>query len=158
MIIELSRKNLMEQKIKDIMEYTKPLLLKESVSVKKAVALLREKSAGAILIVNDENKLSGIFTERDFTSKVDFSSRGWQKHCLKDYMTPDPFFITENDLLCDLVNNMSVGHYRHMPMVSQRGEPIGLISIKDLFPLMVDALGNSEGEEASEEFPMDLAS
>ena len=159
MSIPLSKANIMEKKITELIEVEKPLVLSEETKVKEAVDLIREKSIGSVLVIDLEGKLSGIFTERDLATKVDFACNLWQDHSIKQYMTANPFFIREEDLLCDLINNMSVGHYRHMPMVKESGEPVGVISIKDLLPLMVDSFGTGvDDEELSGEFPIDLAS
>src|SRR5438477_11734245 len=90
-----------------------PLCLAPSDTVQDAIRTMREHRIGCVLVVEGE-RLTGIITERDLLLKVEAADRG---HPVRDFMTPDPEVLAAEDPIVYALNKMSVGGFRHVPLV-----------------------------------------
>jgi len=106
-------------------------------TVDDAVQAMNQKSIGCVLVTNRDG-LAGIFTERDVMRRI--VGRGYNLTQLRlgDYMTPNPDTLSLNDPIAFALNRMSVGGYRHVPLVDDEGQPIAIISIIDVVRFLVD--------------------
>lgn len=100
-------------------------------TVAHAVEVLLDHEVGAVLIVDQEGRLVGIFSERDLLLKVADSERPLNELRVEDYMTPKPQTVSPDDCLAFALHKMDVGGYRHLPVV-QDGKPIAVLSVRDL--------------------------
>ena len=101
-----------------------------------AVNAMNAHHIGCVLVQKDD-RLIGIFTERDVLRRVIFrdGNREWK---VEDVMTRDPTTLSPDASVAFALNKMSVDGYRHIPIVDPAGKAIGVISIKDIVKLMVD--------------------
>ncbi len=99
-------------------------------SVLSAIKLMAEKGVGALLVI-DDNRLSGILSERDYARKVILENRSSDKTCVSDIMTRNPLTITRDDSVADCMAMMTNNDFRHLPVVEGE-QVIGMISIGDL--------------------------
>ena len=53
-------------------------------------------------------------------------------------MTPDPETLHPGDPVAYAVNKMSVGRFRHVPLVDGEGRPAGMFTIRDLADFVVE--------------------
>src|SRR5262245_27984690 len=104
-----------------------PLCLPPDARLDEAVRLMREHHVGCILVVEGEH-LAGILTERDLLLKVEGANLSKQ---VRDLMTPDPEVLRPDDPIVYALHRMSVGGYRHVPLVDDDGRPVGMLSVKD---------------------------
>ncbi|MFZ4715821.1 MAG: CBS domain-containing protein [Bacteriovoracaceae bacterium] len=111
------------------------LMAVKSVSSKsildEAVKLMQQYNIGSIVIV-DNKKVVGILTERDILMKVSGKSPDNSKIYVSDIMTKNPFCLRATDAVMYVMNNMHLGHFRHIPIVNELDEPISMISVRDL--------------------------
>ncbi len=107
--------------------------------VSRAVELMRARKVSAIAVVERRNarRLVGIFTEQDLVTRA-IPSRGWSKAPVKKFMTPAPETLQPNDPVAYALNKMSVGRFRHVPLVDDAGRPAGMISAGDLLDFLVE--------------------
>ena len=110
-----------------------PLCLPPDARLAEAVRLMREHHVGCILAVEDE-RLVGILTERDLLLKLE---GGDLSRSLRDLMTPNPEVLHPDDPIVYALHRMSVGGYRHVPLVDDRGRPVGIVSVKDIVHYVV---------------------
>jgi CBS domain-containing protein len=116
-------------------------LVKSNVSIKEAVKKMNELNIGVIL-VGTEKKLEGIFSERDLNTKIIAKSLNIEKTKLKDVMTKDLITVKED---CDTEYAMSLmakRNIRHLPVLSEDGKCVGMLSSRDLIRDMIDILEN----------------
>ncbi len=99
-------------------------------SVLSAIKLMAEKGVGALLVIND-NRLSGILSERDYARKVILENRSSSKTLVGDIMTRNPLTITREDSVTECMEMMTDNNFRHLP-VMEGGQVVGMISIGDL--------------------------
>lgn len=100
-----------------------------SATVAEAARLMREKQVGAVLVVQ-EGKLAGIFTERDALFRVVAQSRDVQTTPVSEVMTRNPQTVSPNRSFTDALHIMHEGGFRHVPVVED-DRPVGMISCRD---------------------------
>ncbi|MFO0565861.1 MAG: CBS domain-containing protein [Polyangiaceae bacterium] len=105
--------------------------------VEKAVAVMREHGFGAVL-VTDKGKLAGIITERDLMMKVGLDGDAWRSRSVTQLMTANPDALHADDAVKFVMNRMHVGGYRHVPVVNEKGEPLHVISLRDVVRFVLD--------------------
>jgi CBS domain-containing protein len=99
-------------------------------SVLDALALMAEKSVGAILVLDGE-QLVGIVSERDYVRKVALLERSAFAARVSEIMTAQVITVTPQQSCQQCMQIMTDGRLRHLP-VMQGGKVIGLVSIGDL--------------------------
>ncbi|MBI2066800.1 MAG: CBS domain-containing protein [Deltaproteobacteria bacterium] len=101
-----------------------------TLSVKEAISLMNRKKVSCLL-VGETTNIHGILTERDILFKVIAKKRRPEDVSVSEVMTGSPVTLEEEDSLACAVNKMSLGGYRHLPILG-KGKPVGVISIQDL--------------------------
>ncbi|MGL6074633.1 MAG: CBS domain-containing protein [Fimbriiglobus sp.] len=91
---------------------------------------------GAVLVLNPQGQLVGILTERDFLTKI-VGEAHYEDHLAQDYMSRDPETVSPDDPIAFALGKMSVGNYRHLPVVAA-GHPVGMLSVRDLLKHIVE--------------------
>lgn len=99
-------------------------------TVRAASRLMAEKRIGAMLIV-ENNKIVGIFTERDALNKVLATGVDPETTKLAQVMVSDPMTIRADKRLGYALAMMSDGGFRHVPVVDDNGAPLGMVSARD---------------------------
>jgi len=120
---------MLERTIRDIVAGQELLAASAKTSVSEAAALMRQRSFGAILVVEDE-RLVGIFTERDALYRVVSEHLDARRTALGEVMTPNPQTVTPNENFAHALHLMHNGGFRHVPVVED-GRPIGMVSARD---------------------------
>src|SRR6476469_9257000 len=100
-------------------------------SLSAAVKLLAERRIGALVVTGPENRVAGILSERDIVRSL--AERG--PDALDDnvaaVMTRKVTTCTEADTIVFIMERMTAGKFRHLPVVDQ-GKLVGVISIGDV--------------------------
>ncbi len=104
-------------------------------SVLEALKLMAEKNIGAVMVV-DEDKLTGIFSERDYARKIILQDRHSDNTPVSDVMTPNVITIGPDQQLEECMIIMSDRHIRHLP-VMEADKLIGIISINDVVAAII---------------------
>jgi CBS domain-containing protein len=112
-----------------------PILVDPDTSVVAAVNAMNEHRVGCVL-VQRAGKLVGVFTERDVLTRVIFRDTS-STMTIESVMTKDPETLENTQTIACALNKMSVGGYRHIPIV-ERGRPVGVVSIRDLVDFLVE--------------------
>src|SRR5215210_9447431 len=95
-------------------------------SVYDALEVLESKNLGALVVV-EEGKLIGIFTERDYARKVVLKGRSSKETFIMDIMTDRPIFVTPDNTIEDCMQIMTDKYIRHLP-VCDNGRLLGVLS------------------------------
>jgi CBS domain-containing protein len=91
---------------------------------------------GAMLITEDD-RLVGIFTERDLMLRVDHENTSWHETPVRDVMTPTPATLAPTSTLAEAITLMSQGRFRHVPVVDGQ-RLVGIVSIRDVMTYAVE--------------------
>jgi CBS domain-containing protein len=106
-------------------------------SVRSVVDRLNQERIGCVLVV-DSGTLVGVFTERDVLSKVAGQPIDIDRVAVEALMTPEPECLTPEDGIAYALNKMAVGGFRHIPLVDARGQPRGIVAMRDIVEYLVD--------------------
>lgn len=96
----------------------------------EAVDHMATNNFGAVLILEDK-KLKGIFTERDLLRRVAAKRVDIEKAKISDVMTSKLKTAHIDDKVHDCLRRMSQGRFRHMPVVDEQGNLKGMLSQGD---------------------------
>ncbi len=123
-------------------------VLRPDQTVGEAVQKMREQRRGTALIC-ENNKLVGIFTERDWLRLVDRQVP--DSSPLADVMTTSPETLSVEDFVQQAVKMMVLGGYRRIAIVSENGEPLGIIDVKTVVHFIVEHIPEAVYTQASSE-------
>ncbi len=108
-----------------------PIVVSESASLCAVVMMLQKHRAGCVAVVDEAEKLVGIFSERDYILKV-YGHKSTYEDPVSGFMTPDPVTVGMEETVAYALVLMSQGGFRHLPIVDDEGIPVGMVSVKDL--------------------------
>lgn len=118
--------------IRNIIKDQKLISADSGMTVTAAARLMRDNGAGAILVI-DDGRLLGIFTERDALFRVLAEGLDPTATGITDAMTRDPTTIHPDKDFDAAMASMHAGHFRHLPVVED-DVVLGMVS-------SVDAMG-----------------
>jgi CBS domain-containing protein len=119
----------MERTIRDVIKNQQPITAPASMSVRQAASVMKERRIGAMMVV-EQGKLVGIFTERDALTGVVAEGRDTQTTTLSEVMTHNPKTISPDATFNAALELMHDGRFRHVPVVDN-GVPVGMVSVRD---------------------------
>ena len=105
-------------------------------TVRQALQLMADKNIGAI-VIKDQDKLIGIFSERDYARKVVLKGKNSTDTTLAEVMSKEVITISSDMQIDACMQLMTDKRVRHLPVVDN-GKSIGIISIGDVVRLMID--------------------
>ena len=106
-------------------------------TIGEAARVMKEHRIGCVL-VEDGGKLVGIFTERDILTKLVGTGYDPAKATVDGAMTQNPETLTLEDPIAYAMQLMSVGGFRHIPLIDSDGRPVGMLSVKDIVEYVVE--------------------
>ena len=112
------------------MMLTNVITAKPNMTVKQTIKTLYEKHIGSVIVIDENNKCKGIFTERDAIRLVAENVNLDQS--LGNVMTKNVITIQGDTSINEVRKIISEHKVRHLPVVNQKGELTGLLSVRDL--------------------------
>jgi len=106
-------------------------------SALEVVEKMKAARLGCALVI-ENGKLVGIFTERDLLNKLTGKNSSPQDITVKQLMSANPETLQETDSVANAVNKMSMGRYRHIPVVRADGS-YSVTSIKHVLKYIAKA-------------------
>jgi CBS domain-containing protein len=100
-------------------------------SLAEAVRLLAEKRIGAALILGADHRIVGIISERDVVRALAEGGAAALDQPVSRTMTRKVETCNERDTVSSIMERMTTGKFRHMPVVDQ-GRLVGVVSIGDI--------------------------
>jgi CBS domain-containing protein len=119
----------MSRTVRTIIEDRVPLTAPGEMTVGEAARLMTLNRVGAVMVV-ENGKLVGIFTERDALTKVTAVCLDAESTPVAKVMTRDPECIEPDKPFVDAFRIMHEHGFRHVPVV-ENGWPIGMVSSRD---------------------------
>lgn len=137
----------MSRLVRDVIKHQTVVALPEATSVAEASRVMARSRIGAVVVVED-GKLAGIFTERDGLFRVLAEGRDPRSTTLGTVMTRNLTTIAPERPLLHALHLMHEHGFRHMPVVID-GRPVGMLSIRDALDYeLVHFLKDIETKEA----------
>ncbi|MEE9359064.1 MAG: CBS domain-containing protein [Hyphomicrobium sp.] len=124
--------------IADIVADQTPLVLAAHETVQEACKCMCERHAGSVLVIDDQRRLSGIFTGRDAV-RTFAEGKVAAVTTLAQAMTPNPTTIAPESRAIDALRAMNDGGFRHLPVV-ENGKIWGIVSRGDFKGMEIDRL------------------
>ena len=128
------REAIMETPIADL-PLRDSILIDATATVADAVKSMNDHHTGCVLVGKD-GKLVGIFTERDVLTK-DYFRADSHTVAVETVMTKSPETLEADNSIAFALNKMSVGGYRHIPIV-EADKPVGVLSVRDVVDFLVE--------------------
>ena len=95
-----------------------------------ALKLMAEKDIGAVLIL-DNGKVVGLFSERDYARKVVLKGRSSRDMEIREAMTSPVFYIDQHRTIEDCMVLMTEKKLRYVPVI-ENNELLGILSVGDI--------------------------
>ncbi|NIL95882.1 MAG: CBS domain-containing protein [Planctomycetales bacterium] len=119
-----------------------PVSVASDEPVGEVLNLMVARRIGCVLVV-DDNKLVGIFSERDALLRLNTQAGQLRDRPVKEFMTETPGTLEMDDKIAFAVHKMAVGGYRHIPILTS-GHPTGIISIRDILRYATEKLETAD--------------
>ena len=113
------------------------IILNEQATLREVIDNLQRFHIGCVLLENN-NKISGIFTERDIVQNIVGNRHNLEEAHIVEFMTKSPDTLHSDDPIAFALNKMITGGYRHIPIVDANNKPTGVIAMQDI----INHLGN----------------
>ena len=120
---------------------TKPeriITIGDGASIRSALATLAEHKIGALIVVDEGGALCGILSERDIVRRA-ATDENLLSLSVSDVMTKDVVVGVPQDDMMSVAHVMTERSFRHLPIVDEERQVIGMISIGDVMKAQRDA-------------------
>lgn len=106
-----------------------------NIAVLDALKIMTDKNISAVLVMENE-KLEGIFTERDYARKLILQGKSSKDTLISEAMTSNPITINLSDTIDYCMQLMTDKHIRHLPVV-ENNDVKGMVSIGDVVKFII---------------------
>src|SRR6478672_1112957 len=137
-----------ELTVRHVMDKT-PVAVAPDCPVSEVLRLMNHRRIGSVLVVQDMDRLVGIFTERDLLRRVAVAVPGWRDYPVTDWMTPKPHVIGPDVGWDEAVGMMDKHRVRHLPVIED-GRLIGIVSTRLLMARRTEYLNREVSERTTE--------
>lgn len=117
-----------------------PVTIKEEENVMDAAKLMAESNIGSLVVLNEEEELTGIVTEMDIVKKVTAKDTKGEKVTVKEIMSEPVHTIKGDRMIQDAARLMADKDIRRLPVISD-GDMVGIITENDILeisPTLID--------------------
>jgi len=118
-------------------------------NVMKALEIMAEKNIGAVLVMDSQGMVHGIFSERDFARKMIVKGHSCENEKVENIMTSKVIFVQPDTTLESCMNLMTEHRIRHLPVL-QNNRVTGIVSIGDVVKALLEAKDRIISEQAFE--------
>lgn len=121
-------------------------------TVATATTIMKEHRLDCVVVLENK-KLVGIFTERDFLTRVASQDRDPADTPVREVMTAKPETLRSIDSISYAINRMGTGGYRHIPIVDD-GKVKAVLTVREVMQDLVDLFAEVVGPESSAGEPL----
>jgi len=127
--------------IRDVIRDREPYFVRLNDTVHNAASFMAEKRVGGVCVLNDENVLVGILTERDLLNMIVVPRRDPVDISLSEVMGELKAVIETTDTPHEALERMEMIGRRHLPVVEGK-EWVGMLSMRDLLRVELSEQGD----------------
>ncbi len=103
-----------------------------------AIELMAEKDCGALVVLDDQDQLAGVISERDYARKIILERKASIDTPVSEIMTADVVTVGEQHTLDECLAAMGHHNIRHLPVVQGR-KVVGVLGIGELVTHKMEA-------------------
>ncbi|MFD0858341.1 CBS domain-containing protein [Roseovarius aquimarinus] len=100
-------------------------------AVSEAAGILGARKIGALIVTSAEGRVAGVLSERDIVRALGERGADCLSDKVGDMMTPDPVCAALGDTDAQLLERMTEGRFRHMPVLEE-GRLVGIVTLGDV--------------------------
>ncbi|TXK31175.1 CBS domain-containing protein [Pontibacter qinzhouensis] len=112
------------------------LTIAPTATVFSALEMMVEQNVGALLVM-EEAKFAGIFTERDYARKVILKGKASKETLIGEIMSEHPAVVSPDNTVEECMHLMTQKFIRHLPVL-ENNKLVGLISIGDVVKYLIE--------------------
>lgn len=120
-----------------------PLVVSPTIPLREVLRLMVDNKVGCVLVV-EGGKIVGIFTERDVLLKIGEDAAAFGEKPVSEFMTASVQSLPPTAKIAFAVQRMDQGGFRHVPVVNDQGEPVGIFSVRDILNYLTRKLAMSK--------------
>ena len=132
--------NILQDRVRDLV-LRPPVPTSVDQTIGTVVEQMRRGRSGCALIT-DSGRLLGIFTERDVLSRVLLKGAPLSDP-IRSVMTPRPATVRPTDTVAQVIRVMHSGGYRHLPVVDENEEVVGVVSVRAVVGYLAEHFPNA---------------
>lgn len=117
-----------------------PITVRATITVQETIQQMMKHSIGSVLITSAAGRLEGIFTERDFVTKVAAHANEPEAIVLRQVMTAQPTSVLSGGSVALALNLMFEGGFRHIPVCEEQEMLVGMLSLRNFLHFLSDAV------------------
>lgn len=126
-----------------------PAFVRVENTAEQAIRTMLDRHVGAVAVIDEEQRVAGIFTERDVLRRLSLSQRDPATTPVREVMTTPVEMATRATTPSEAVATMLERHYRHLPIVDDEGRLLGMLSIRNVLEAKIDTLTRQLDEARS---------
>ncbi len=116
-----------------------PVCVRSDLAVRQVIRLLVDRHIGSVVVV-EEGRVVGIFSERDALMKLNTEAESLGHLPVAEFMTLSPRTLVATAKVAFALKEMDVGGYRHLPIIDKEGRPVGIVSVRDILHYLTERL------------------
>jgi CBS domain-containing protein len=128
---------LLAEPIKSLHRRAGRVAVSPGTTIGEAARIMKAHRVGCVL-VEEQGRLIGILTERDILIKLVGTGYDPAAVSVDGVMTRNPETLAPEDPIAFALQRMSVGGFRHIPLVDGSGRPVGILSVKDIVDYLAE--------------------
>ncbi|MFZ3265947.1 MAG: CBS domain-containing protein [Terriglobales bacterium] len=109
-------------------------------TAERAIQTMLDRHVGAVAVVDENQRVAGIFTERDVLRRLSLSERDPRTTSVREVMTTPVEMATRATTAGEALATMVERHYRHLPIVEEDGHLLGMLSIRNVLQARIEML------------------
>jgi CBS domain-containing protein len=117
-----------------------PAIVSVDATVAEAIKLMIDRHVGAVAVVDSENVVAGMFSERDVMKKFALSGRSADTTPVRELMSQYVVMGSPETTPAEALKVMVEAHHRHLPIVDKQGKLLGVISFRHVLEAKIDLL------------------
>jgi CBS domain-containing protein len=109
-------------------------------TAERAIRTMLDRHVGAVAVLDEMQRVAGIFTERDVLRRLSLSEQDPRQISVRAVMTTPVEMATRATTAAEALATMVERHYRHLPIVDDEGGLLGMLSIRNLLQAQIETL------------------
>jgi CBS domain-containing protein len=113
------------------------VVISPGASIRSAIALMVRQHVGSLVVVDEDQRLLGVVSEREVIHTLDLESADPLAMAVRSVMRTDVPVATQEDTVRSVMEVMTAARARHVPVIAY-GCPIGIVSLGDIVKSRLD--------------------